>query len=231
MNKKVFISYRRADTAAAAGRLYDRFCHLLGAKNVFLDVDAIEAGENFEAKIQREIGKANAILVLIGNSWMAPAPGQGKPRLFDEGDHVRAEVKFALQAKAFTMPVLVDNAAMPDPSLLPDDISGITLLNAPPLRYESFDADADRIARKVLGLSAGELVWDKAPLGRRLWSAAGGAFVAGVALLAAALAHNYFLHRPISTSIGEEQTTLLIAGVLIFGLIAGLLRGSRRRPL
>ena len=156
MNKKVFISYRRADTAAAAGRLYDRFCHLLGAKNVFLDVDAIEAGENFEAKIQREIGKANAILVLIGNSWMAPAPGQGKPRLFDEGDHVRAEVKFALRAKAFTMPVLVDNAAMPDPGLLPDDISGITLLNAPPLRYESFDADADRIARKALGLSAGE---------------------------------------------------------------------------
>ena len=51
MNRKVFISYRRADTAAAAGRLYDRFCRLLGAKNVFLDVDAIEAGENFEAKI------------------------------------------------------------------------------------------------------------------------------------------------------------------------------------
>ncbi len=50
MNRKVFISYRRADTAAAAGRLYDRFCRLLGAKNVFLDVDAIEAGENFEAK-------------------------------------------------------------------------------------------------------------------------------------------------------------------------------------
>ena len=100
---------------------------------------------------------------------------------------------------------------MPDPGLLPDDIRGITLLNAPPLRYESFDADVDRIARKVLGLAAGELVWDKAPLGRRLWSAAGGAFLAGVALLAAALAHNYFLHRPISTSIGEEQTTLLIA--------------------
>ncbi len=39
--------------------------------------------------MSREIGKANAILVLIGNGWMAPAPGQGKPRLFDQGDHVR----------------------------------------------------------------------------------------------------------------------------------------------
>jgi hypothetical protein len=51
--------------------------------------------------------------------------------------------------------------------------------------------------------------------------AAGGGFLAGVALLAAALARNYFLHRPISTSIGEEQTTLFIAG----GSFPGLARG------
>ncbi len=231
MNKKIFISYRRSDTASAAGRLYDRFCRLLGAKNVFLDIGAIDAGENFETKIQHEIGKANAILVLIGNNWMAAAPGEDKPRLFDESDHVRAEIKAALRGKAFTMPVLVDGAPMPNPEHLPEDISGITLLNAPPLRNESFDADSDRIARKVLGLAAGELVWDKTPLGRRIWGAVAGGFLAGVALLAGALAHNHFLHRPISTSIGEAQTTLLVAGALIFGLISGLLYGSRRRPL
>ena len=231
MNKKVFISYRRSDTAAAAGRLYDRFCRLLGAKNVFLDVGAIDVGEDFEAKIQREIGKANVILVLIGNSWTAVAPGEAKSRLFDESDHVRAEVKIALRGKALTLPVLVDNAPMPDPGLLPADISGITGINAPPLRYESFDADVDRIARKVLGFAPGELVWDKAPFARRIWGAVAGGFLAGVVLLAAALAHNYMLHRPISTSIGEEQTTLFIGGVLVFGLLAGLLYGSRRRPL
>ncbi len=231
MTKKVFISYRRSDTAPAAGRLYDRFCRLLGAQNVFLDVGAIDAGENFEAKIRDEIGKATAILVLIGKNWMACEPGADKPRLFDRIDHVRAVVKTALQRNTLTMPLLVDGAPMADPELLPEDIRGITVLNAPPLRYESFDADADRIVRKVLGLEPGELVWDKAPLSRRIWSAIAGGLLAAALLLAIALAHNAYLKRPISTSIGEDQTTILIAGVLIFGLISGLLYGSRRRRL
>ncbi|MGO9868662.1 MAG: toll/interleukin-1 receptor domain-containing protein [Rhodomicrobium sp.] len=231
MTKKVFISYRRIDTAPAAGRLYDRFCRLLGPRNVFLDVDAIDAGENFEAKIRNEIGKATAILVLIGKSWMEPAPGGDRPRLFDEDDHVRAEVKTALQRKTLTMPLLVDGAPMPSPELLPEDIRGISMLNAPPLRFESFDADADRIARKVLDLEPGQLLWDKPPLSRRIWSAVAGGLIAAAALLAIALAHNAYLNRPISASIGEEQTTIFIAGVVIFGVILGLLYGSRRRQL
>src|SRR5208282_6637723 len=125
MTKKVFISYRRTDTAPAAGRLYDRFCRLIGPRNVFLDVGAIDAGENFEAKIQHEIGKASAILVLIGKSWMDPPPGGDKPKLFDQNDHVRAEVKASLQRNAFTMPLLVDGAPMPGPELLPEDIREI----------------------------------------------------------------------------------------------------------
>ncbi len=231
MTKKVFISYRRSDTAPAAGRLYDRFCRLLGPRNVFLDVGAIDAGENFEAKIRDEIGKASAILVLIGKSWMQPAPGGDKARLFDHNDHVRAEVKASLARNTLTMPLLVDGAPMPDPELLPEDIRGIAMLNAPPLRYESFDADADRIARKVLGLEPGQLLWDKPPLSRRIWSAVAGGLIAAVALLAMALAHNAYLQRPISTSIGEDQTTIFIAGVLIFGAILGLLYGSRRRQV
>jgi len=231
MTKKVFISYRRSDTAPAAGRLYDRFCRLVGPRNVFLDVGAIDVGENFETKIRDEIGKATAILVLIGKNWMAPGPDGDKPRLFDRSDHVRAEVKASLSRNTLTMPLLVDGAHMPDPEHLPEDIRGIAVLNAPPLRYESFDADADRIARKALGLEPGELLWDKAPLSRRIWSAVAGGLLAAVVLLAIALAHNALLQRPISTSIGEDQTTIFIGGVLIFGLILGLLYGSRRRPL
>ncbi len=231
MNKKVFISYRRTDTASAAGRLYDRFRGLLGDKNVFLDVGAIDAGEDFQAKIQRGIGGANAILVLIGNGWMAAAPGEDKPRLFDEDDHVRAEVKIALQGKSFTLPVLVDNAPMPDPELLPLDIRGITGINAPPLRNESFDADADRIARKVLGLAPGQLVWETAPAGRRIWSAIAGGLLAELALLVFAVAHMAILHRPIFSFEAAGETEALIGGVFILGFLAGLFYGSRRRQL
>jgi TIR domain len=231
MKKKVFISYRRSDTAPAAGRLYDRFSRLLGQRNVFLDVGAIDAGENFETKITTEIGKANAILVMIGKNWMASAEGEDKPRLFDEKDHVRAEVRASLQRNALTMPVLVDGAHMPDAELLPEDIRGITVLNAPPLRYDTFDADADRIGRKVLGLEPGQLLWDEPPLSRKIWGAVSGFLLAGALLIAMALAHHAVLNRPISTSIGESQTTMLIIAVLILGLISGIMYGSRRRRL
>ena len=40
----VFISYRRADAAGSAGRLYDRLVGALGTDRVFMDVAGIELG-------------------------------------------------------------------------------------------------------------------------------------------------------------------------------------------
>ncbi len=36
---KVFISYRRADSASISGRIYDRLVAKFGRKNVFKDVE------------------------------------------------------------------------------------------------------------------------------------------------------------------------------------------------
>jgi hypothetical protein len=53
--KRVFISYRREDTASAAGRVYDRLSRLLSKANVFFDVSAIGGGEDFVQRIASEI--------------------------------------------------------------------------------------------------------------------------------------------------------------------------------
>ncbi|MBI4725576.1 MAG: hypothetical protein HY765_11530 [Rhodomicrobium sp.] len=121
---------------------------------------------------------------------------------------------------------------MPKPELLPDEIREIAKRNALPLRHESFDSDADHIARKVLGLAPGELLWEnRGSAGRKIWGAIAGGMLAAVFLLAAALAHSALLQRPVSASIGEAQTTILIGGVLIFGLISGVIYGSRGRRI
>jgi TIR domain len=232
MTKRVFISYRREDTAPEAGRLYDRFGRLLGKKNVFLDVGAIDAGENFEEKIRAEITKADAILVLIGKRWMAPASGEEKPRLWNERDHVRAEVRASLQSKALVLPVLVDDAPMADAALLPEDIAGITKRNAPPLRSNTFDSDANLIARKALGMAPSDLLWNKPPLSRKIGSAIGGGVLAFVALFILGLAHMAILHRSIQESLGGQgQMEILAGGLLILGLVLGFLYGSRWRSL
>ncbi len=47
MNAKLFINYRREDTAPYAGRLYDRLSAHFGDEQVFIDIDQIEPGEDF----------------------------------------------------------------------------------------------------------------------------------------------------------------------------------------
>jgi hypothetical protein len=47
MNAKVFINYRRKDSAPYAGRLYDRSTARFGENQAFIDIDQIEPGEDF----------------------------------------------------------------------------------------------------------------------------------------------------------------------------------------
>jgi hypothetical protein len=49
---KVFISYRREDSAGHAGRLYDSLQSHFGADNVFMDLSDIDSGTNFVDVIQ-----------------------------------------------------------------------------------------------------------------------------------------------------------------------------------
>jgi hypothetical protein len=122
--KRVFISYRREDTAPAAGRVYDRLCQLLSKPNVFFDVSTIAGGEVFDRKLMSEIERSDAVLVFIGKLWLAVKGGRA--RLAEPGDYVRAEVSAALQRSVLVLPVLVDGARMPLPDQLPDDIRAIT---------------------------------------------------------------------------------------------------------
>ncbi len=49
---KIVISYRRSDSAATAGRIYDRLIDRFGEASVFMDVDKIPFGIDFRHHIQ-----------------------------------------------------------------------------------------------------------------------------------------------------------------------------------
>jgi TIR domain len=65
MNAKVFINYRREDTAPYAGRLYDRLTAHFGEGQVFIDIDQIEPGEDFVEAINRKVGTCDIAIVAI----------------------------------------------------------------------------------------------------------------------------------------------------------------------
>jgi hypothetical protein len=51
MPGKIFISYRRGDAPATAGRIHDRLAALVGEQSVYMDIDALKPGERFDRKL------------------------------------------------------------------------------------------------------------------------------------------------------------------------------------
>jgi hypothetical protein len=110
---KIFINYRREDSAPYAGRLYDRLISHFGEGEVFMDVDKIEYGENFVEAINRKISACDIAIVSIGPDWLGATDESGKRRIDNTEDFVRMEIVTALKGKIYVIPVLVDRARMP----------------------------------------------------------------------------------------------------------------------
>src|ERR1700729_1083735 len=96
MAGKLFISYRRDDSAGHAGRVRDRLEREFGRDLLFMDVDTIPLGLNFVKVLREEVEKCDVLLAVIGPSWAAIPDKQGNPRLNDSNDFVRIEIATAL---------------------------------------------------------------------------------------------------------------------------------------
>ena len=104
----IFISYRREDSGPYAGRLRDALSHHFGAEQVFRDIDRINPGERFPRVIEQEVGSCQALLALIGSTWLSIKDDAGQRRLDNPEDYVRLEIAAALgRADVLVIPVLV----------------------------------------------------------------------------------------------------------------------------
>ena len=128
---RIFISYRRSDCQAQANALYDGLGYRLPAAKLFMDIDSIPPGVDFEQHIKQEIEQCDLVLVMIGDNWLDPRPGTDVRRIDEPGDFVRLEVESALASKSTTIvPILVEGAPMPSPSQLPASIQRLARFNA-----------------------------------------------------------------------------------------------------
>lgn len=132
---RIFISYRRSDSATIAGRIYDRLVDTFGEDNVFKDTYSINPGEDFRGKIRETVAQCDVVLVIIGDTWLTVTDQTGQRRLDNVGDWVRIEVETGLQRDgALVIPVLVENAPMPAASDLPDNLRELAYKNAANVR-------------------------------------------------------------------------------------------------
>lgn len=141
----VFISYRRDDSAAAAGRLYDRLAARFGKEQVFRDLDAIAPGADFAKVIEERIAQSNVLIAVIGKDWLNAKTAEGQRRLDDPKDYVKAEIREALNQKKLVIPALIAGANVPKAEQLPEDIAALAGRNAIEISESRFDFDASRI--------------------------------------------------------------------------------------
>lgn len=174
---RIFVTYRREDTSAYAGRLHDVLTDDLGEDNVFQDVAAIAPGEDFEVAVEEALTLSDVAIVVIGPKWLAPGP-EGMPRIQHPDDYVRLEISRAMAQGLRIIPVLVGGADLPSTEDLPEDLEPLTRRQAIRLSDETWREDANRLLLVLRG--------DTPPTARRwrLWAGALAAFaVVGLAAI------------------------------------------------
>jgi hypothetical protein len=194
---KIFISYRREETAGHAGRLYDAIGARFGERNVFMDVD-LAPGIDFVEQITEAVGACDALLVVIGPTWATTLDDRGHARLADPNDFVRLELETALRRPDVrVIPLLVAGARMPDPDDLPESVRTLARRNALALSDLRWRDDIRRLVstldalrdgqRDLAETAAGDPPAAAAPARRRWLLLAGAALAVGGIALAATL--------------------------------------------
>jgi len=142
---RIFISYRRRETAGYAGRLYDGLVDHFGPERVFMDV-TMEPGVDFAERIDEAVGSCAALIALIGEDWLRVTDRHGRRRIDDPDDVHRLELEAALARRVLVIPTLVQDANMPIPDELPEPLRPLLRRQAVELSDERWDYDVGRLA-------------------------------------------------------------------------------------
>lgn len=149
MPPKVFISYRRSDSAMIAGRISDRLVTEFGQDTVFKDSYSILPGQDFRGKIRESVAYSDVVLVIIGPTWLSVTERDDATfrRLDNPDDWVRLEVETGLQRdSALVIPVLVGGASIPSAKDLPPTLRELAYKNAITVRDDpDFRRDMDEL--------------------------------------------------------------------------------------
>ena len=138
----IFISYRRSDSIAETGRIYDRLVLEFGRDNIFKDVDSIPFGVDFAQHIDQEVGRCQVLLVVIGTAWLTD-------RLQDPNDFIRLEIESALNRDIRVIPVFLEGVTGPPArDQLPESLQPLIRRNGTQVGHDPrFHADMGRLVK------------------------------------------------------------------------------------
>ena len=165
---RIFISYRRLDSAKFTGDCFEYFSGRLGQRAVFWDQNSIPPDQQWQEIIFQEIEAANVMLIVIGPEWSRIL----KERQDWPVDHVRLEIERARTIKRPMVMVLINGAWPPTENDLPESLRFLASQ-----QVDHFDSSNPaeafaRLERRLLQFAPAvraRTAWNQAELERRPW--------------------------------------------------------------
>lgn len=170
-NKRIFVNYRRDDSASHALNLAQYLEATFGRRNVFLDIDRMRAGQSFPTVLKERLQASKVMLAVIGPQWLELRNDQGQRRIVDAADWVRLEIATALQSGVVVIPVLVGGAGLPRKADLPPDLQTLVDQHAVTITTNGFRNEMAGLVRDIRAIP-----------GPKPWGTISGVTAAGLAL-------------------------------------------------
>jgi hypothetical protein len=145
---KVFINYRHEDTQGTAWALYLKLAERFGAENVFFDNGTLRPGMRWLEEITSRLAGGGAFIALIGPNWL---PSLTTHLQRGGEDYVAREIDLALRSGpgVTVIPVLVDDARLPEPRDLPPALSMLPGCQQERLRHTHLPYDIDHLIARL----------------------------------------------------------------------------------
>jgi formylglycine-generating enzyme required for sulfatase activity len=198
---KIFINYRRDDSAPHALSIAQYMERAFGARNVFIDIDRMRAGQKFPEVLERRLSECKVMIVIIGPGWLGAHDESGAHRLNDPEDWVRLEVGRALARDVTVIPVTVGGAHLPKRGELPEDLRALVDHHAVALTTNGFRSEMAGLRDDIRAIRAAS---------RMSWRIGAGAAAAVIVAAGLWVANHWMApffpekpHRPTLASVAE----------------------------
>lgn len=146
---RVFISYRRDDSAIYADYLFASLRADVPDLRVFRDSDTLRPGMVYPDKIKETLAACDILLAIIGKKWLGATNTGGKKRIHSADDWVRLEIAAALQYDKLVIPCLVGGARMPTQDELPQELAGLTLRQSITISKTDLKRDTEELVQRL----------------------------------------------------------------------------------
>ncbi|MGJ4932057.1 protein kinase domain-containing protein [Bradyrhizobium sp. HKCCYLS2038] len=164
LGDKIFLSYRRSDSAHFTGRLLDFLEMRFGPGAVFVDAHSIPPGSDFWDHIKDVLCNCAIQLVIIGPGW-TPSFRTRRRRWYQSAarpDYIIQEIAAASELQIPILPILFDGAGMPNAHELPPELQMLPNLNASVIgSADVFRSAAENICDHIAQLRLTAAAWPR----------------------------------------------------------------------